>query len=115
ADLVLNYKKDNVVEGIKRYTENQGIDLWYETQRDPNLEEIISLMKMRGRIVVIAGRAARPALPFGAFYPRDLSIHGFAMFNANPAEQRRCADDTNRWMAEGKLRALIGKTFPLKE
>ena len=37
------------------------------------------------------------------------------MFNATPAEQRACADDINRWLAEKKLRAVIGKTFPLAE
>ena len=37
------------------------------------------------------------------------------MFNATPDEQRRCADDINRWLAEGKLRPPIGRTFPLAE
>jgi NADPH2:quinone reductase len=37
------------------------------------------------------------------------------MFNATPQEQRRCAEDINRWLAEGKLEAPIGRTFPLSE
>lgn len=32
-----------------------------------------------------------------------------------PAEQRSCADDINRWLAEGKLRPPIGLTFPLAD
>jgi NADPH2:quinone reductase len=72
-------------------------------------------MNKRGRIVVIAGRAAKPPLPFGSFYPRDLSILGFAMFNASADEQRTCAADINRWLASGALKPLIGRTFPLAE
>jgi NADPH2:quinone reductase len=37
------------------------------------------------------------------------------MFNATPDEQRRCADDINRWLVEGKLNPPIGKTFPLEK
>jgi NADPH:quinone reductase len=115
ADLVLNYKSDDIVQSIKNFTQGKGVDLWYETQRDPNFEQILPLMKMRGRVVVIAGRAAKPALPFGIFYPRDLSIRGFAMFNASPDEQRNAAFDMNRWLSAGLLHANIGATFPLAQ
>jgi NADPH2:quinone reductase len=37
------------------------------------------------------------------------------MFNATPEEQRRCADDINRWLAEKKLHAVIGRTLKLAE
>jgi NADPH2:quinone reductase len=37
------------------------------------------------------------------------------MFNASPDEQRVCATDINRWLAEKKLRVPIGKTFPLAD
>lgn len=115
ADLVLNYKTDDVSARIKDFTNNQGVDLWYETQRDPSFEVILPLLRMRGRIVIIAGRAAKPPLPFGAFYTRDLSVRGFAMFNATPDEQRKCAHDMNQWLASGKLHAVIGNTFPLDQ
>ena len=72
-------------------------------------------MAPRGRIILMAGRQARPDFPLGAFYTRDLSLLGFAMFNASPAEQRHCAEDMNRWMEAKKLRAPIGRTFPLDQ
>ena len=80
------------------------MDVWYETQREPDLDRTVELMAPRGRIVVMAGRQARPAFPVGPFYVKGLSLFGFAMFNATPDEQRRCADDINRWLAEGKLK-----------
>ena len=51
----------------------------------------------------------------GPFYVKGLSLYGFAMFNAPPDEQRRCAEDLNRWLAEGKVRVPIGRTFALAE
>ena len=66
-------------------------------------------------MIVMAGRQAQPTFPVGPFYVKDLSLFGFAMFNATPDEQRACADDINRWLAEKKLHVPIGKTFPLAE
>jgi NADPH2:quinone reductase len=114
ADLALNYKTDDIPARLREFAPD-GIDVWYETQREPNLEVAIPLLRKRGRMIVMAGRAARPVLPLGAFYPRDCSLLGFAMFNATPDEQEHAAEDINRWASEGKLRPHIGRTFPLAE
>jgi NADPH2:quinone reductase len=115
ADRVLNYKTDDVSAGVREFTQGKGVQVWYETQREPDLVRIIDLMSARGRIVLIAGRQAKPIFPVGPFYVRGLSMFGFAMFNATSVEQQRCADDINRWLAEGKLHPPIGKVFPLSE
>ena len=114
ADLALNYKADDIPARLREFAP-EGIDVWYETTRDPDLEVNVPLLCRRGRMIVIAGRAAKPPLPFGSFYPRDCSILGFAMFNASADEQRRSADDMAKWVESGKLKTLIGKTFPLAE
>jgi NADPH2:quinone reductase len=112
---VLNYKTDDVPAKVRELTGGQGVQVWYETQREPDLGRIVDLLAQRGRAVLIAGRQARPVFPVGPFYVKGLSLFGFAMFNATAAEQRRCAEDINRWLAEGKLCPLVGKTFPLSE
>ena len=43
------------------------------------------------------------------------SLHGLVMFKATADELRACADDMNRWLAEGQLNPQIGKTLPLSE
>ncbi len=60
----------------------------------------------------MAGRTAKPVLPLGAFYPRNCAIFGFAMFNATPDQQRRCADDIIRWIEEGQLKPIVGRDLP---
>jgi NADPH2:quinone reductase len=37
------------------------------------------------------------------------------MFNATPEEQRRCAEDINRWLAEKKLHVPIGRVFKFSQ
>jgi NADPH2:quinone reductase len=115
ADCVLNYKTDDVARGIRDATQGQGVHVWYETQREPDFMRTVDLMARRGRIVVIAGRHAQPTFPVGPFYVKDLALFGLAMFNASAEEQRRCAEDINRWLSEKKLMVPIGRRFPLAE
>jgi len=115
ADLVLNYKTDDVAASVRAYTKGQGVNVWYETQREPDFLRTIDLLAWRGRMVIVAGRQAQPIFPVGPFYTRDLSLFGFAMFKALPEEQQRCAQDINRWLAEKKLHPVIGRIFPLAE
>jgi NADPH2:quinone reductase len=114
ADAVANYLTDDVEEAICRFAP-QGLNVWWESLREPNLERIVGHMALRGRIVVMAGREARPVLPIGPFYVKDCRLYGFAMFNASPEEQQRAADDINRWLAEGRLRAQIARVMPLAD
>ena len=112
ADLALNYKSDDIPAKLREFSP-EGVDVWYETQREPNLEVSIPLLRKNGRMILIAGRTAKPVLPLGAFYPRNCAIFGFAMFNASADQQRRCADDMVRWIEEGVLKPIVGRAFPL--
>ena len=114
ADLALNYKTDDIPARLREFAPD-GIDVWYETQREPDLEVAVPLLRKRGRMILVAGRTAKPILPLGAFYPRNCALLGFAMFNATPDEQRRAADGINVWAGAGKLKALIGRTYSLAD
>lgn len=114
AEVAVNYRTDDVDRAIKEFAP-QGLNVWWETLRDPNFERTVPLLSMRGRMVIMAGRDAKPVFPVGAFYTKDCSLYGFAMFNSNIEEHHASAADINRWMAEGKLRAQIDRVLPLSE
>jgi len=114
ADVVVNYKTEDVDTAIKSFAPN-GVDVWWETLREPDFERTIPLLAMRGRMIVMAGRDAKPIFPVGAFYVKDCALYGFAMFNATAGEQEVAATDINQWMAEGKLKAQIDRILPLSQ
>lgn len=115
ADTVINYKTEDVAAAVKAATNGRGVDVWYETLPPTDLDRTIDLVAPSGRVVVMAGRQARPAFPNGPFYVKGLSLFGFAMFNFPAAALQTAATDINRWLKDGKLRAIIGKVFPLAE
>ncbi|MDP1799198.1 MAG: NADPH:quinone reductase [Planctomycetaceae bacterium] len=116
ADLVVNYRDSHIDDQIRAFAlPHGGLQMWWETQRDPTIDRTVSLMAPRGRIVIMAGRQARPEFPIGPFYVKDLRLIGFAMFNATPDEQRAAADDLNRYATAQKWKPLIGREFPLSQ
>lgn len=114
ADLAVNYKTDDVDAALREFAPG-GLDVWWETLREPNFERTVGLLAPGGRMIVMAGRDARPVFPVGPFYVKGCSLYGFAMFNATQDEQRRAADDINRWLAAGKVKPRIDRVLPLSE
>lgn len=114
ADHAINYKTQNVEVELKQIAP-AGVNVWWETLREPNFDLAIGALASRGRMIVMAGREARPPFPVGPFYVKGCSLHGFVMFLATPEEQGDCAEDINRWLTEGKLKANIDRQMPLSQ
>jgi NADPH:quinone reductase len=114
ADVAFNYKTCNVLEEVQKIAP-EGVQVFWETLREPNFDTTVAMLAERGRMVLMAGRDARPEFPVGPFYVKGCSLFGFVMFKATPDEMRDCAEDMNRWMASGQLRAQIGQTMPLAD
>jgi NADPH2:quinone reductase len=114
ADVALNYKTQKVAEGLLAAAP-QGVNVWWETVREPDFDLAVSHLARCGRMIVMAGRDARPAFPVGPFYTKDCSLHGFAMFNASADQQRAAAKDLSHWLVEHKLVPNIDRVLPLSQ
>jgi NADPH2:quinone reductase len=112
ATMAVNYKSDDVDAAIAKFG---PIDVWFETRREPDFDRAVERLALKGRIIVMAGRDARPKFPVGPFYTKDCRLLGFAMFNAPAEEQRKSAAEINRWLAKGKLKPRIDRVMKLSE
>lgn len=114
ADEVIGYHRESIGEGLQRCAP-QGVDVFWETRREPDFDVAVAAMKERGRMILMAGRDARPPFPVGPFYVKECSLKGMVMFKATPREVAESAHEINRWLAEGRLKANISHTLPLAE
>ena len=114
ADLAINYQRQAIAPAVHQAAP-LGVNVFWETRREPDFDTAIDLMAARGRMIVMAGRDARPCFPVGPFYVKECSLHGFAMFKATPDEMRAAANDINAWLASGKLKANIATTLTLEQ
>jgi NADPH2:quinone reductase len=114
ADLAINYRTQDMAAAVKKFAP-EGVNVWWETLREPDFDRTVALLAPRGRMVLMAGRDARPTFPVGPFYVKGCALFGFAMFNATTEELSSAAQDLNRWLAEGKLKANIDRVLPLSQ
>ena len=112
ADHVILYRATGVASPLKKIAP-AGVHVWWETLREPDFDLAIGALAARGRMVLMAGREARPPFPVGPFYVKGCSLHGFVMFLATPEEQLACAEDINQWAGEGRLKANVDRVLPL--
>jgi len=110
----VSYKGSGFDGAIRKFAP-EGIDVWFETRRDPDFKQIVEHLAPGGRIILMAGREATPEFPVGPFYTKDCRMFGFAMFNTPAQEQRKCAAEINRWMARERLKANIDRVMPLEK
>lgn len=114
AEAAFNYRTEDVAAALKQAAPG-GVQVWWETTREPDFDRAVAALAPGGRFVLMAGREARPPFPVGPFYVKGCSLHGFVMFNAPPTDQRRAADDLARWLTEGALKPRIDRVLPLSD
>lgn len=114
AEAAFDHTRQDVGAELKKLLP-QGVNVWWETTREPDFDRATAALAPRGRFILMAGREARPPFPVGPFYVKGCSLHGFVMFAASPDEQRAAAADINRWLASGQLRPRIDRILPLSD
>jgi NADPH2:quinone reductase len=113
ADAVVDYHDPAAMLRAVREVAPDGVHVYWETLREPAFDQAVEMLAAGGRMVVMAGRDARPPFPVGPFYVKQCRLFGFVMFKADSHEQFAAAIDIGRWMAAGKLRVPIDRLLPL--
>ena len=112
ADVGLDYRQDDLAAVVLQAAP-RGVHVYWETRREPDFDSALAMLAERGRMVIMAGREARPPFPVGPFYVKGCSLHGFVMFKADPHEQAAAAADINRWLSHGQLRVPVDRVVTL--
>ena len=58
ADVVLDYRRDDLVAAVLAAAPN-GVDIYWETQREPRFDQAVAVLAEGGRMVIMAGRDSR--------------------------------------------------------
>jgi NADPH:quinone reductase len=114
ADDVIEYRECDLKTRLLELAPS-GVDVFWETLRDPDFDLAVGCLAPNGRMVLMAGRDARPPFPVGPFYVKGCSLLGFAMFAMPAEQQRQSVLDMNHWLGTGKLHAQIDRVVPLDQ
>ena len=116
ADVIINYRRENVAEQVRAATGGGGVDRIVEVDFGGNLETIVAVLKNNGSIASYASEGNEtPTLPFYAMMAKNHLIR-LVTLNNMPIEARQAAQrDLNRWLeaAANPIIAVAGR-FPLE-
>jgi NADPH2:quinone reductase len=114
AHHVLDHTSADYTKRLMELTGNKGADVILEMLANVNLAKDIDVVARFGRIVVIGNRGSIEINPRGTM-GKDASIHGLSLWNASPAELGEIMAAISAGLANGTLRPVVGKEFPLAD
>lgn len=104
AETVLNYRTDNVAEGVLELTGGAGVDRVVEVEFGGNLETNLQAVKSNGVIAAYASDAVpEPALPFYGLVYRNVTVRHVLVFLTPPDKKKKGIDDVSGWLASDRL------------
>ena len=98
ADLVINYKTDDVVAKAMAFTEQRGVDRVVDVDFGGNIETTLKLMAMNSTIAVYATNGNRTRLPMRELMERCIALARAGAARVPPALLAAAqADISNGW------------------
>ncbi|MDB5584625.1 MAG: alcohol dehydrogenase [Bradyrhizobium sp.] len=116
ADLVVNYKTEDVAEKALAFTEQRGVDRVVDVDFGGNVATTLKLMAMNSTIAVYATNGNRnPALPMRELMERCIALRALVLFALPPTLLAAGQADISKWLAAGKRIHNVAAQFPLSE
>ena len=119
AQLVINYRKEDFVAAVRRWTEDKGVNVAFDNAGTEVFQKTLTAMAPYGRVVTLMGTPGD--LEDETAYNNNLSIHNVMMLTPMwfglEAERRRQGEIVRQamdWLAEGRIRPEVTATYPLE-
>ena len=117
ADLAINYKQDDLLDRVSRFTDNSGVSLVLESVGGETLTNSISCLAPGGRLVTVGNTSQTPAtVDSGLLVQRGLRLIGFSL--STQMGKGGVMPELVRIMElfkEGSLKTVVDWVFPLSE
>jgi NADPH:quinone reductase len=116
ADLVVNYKTDDVVAKVMDFTEQRGVDRVVDVDFGGNIATTLKLMAMNSTIAVYATNGNRsPTLPMRELMEKCIALRALVLFALPPPLLATAQADISKWLSAGPRIHNIAAQFPLSE
>jgi NADPH:quinone reductase len=116
ADLVVNYKTEDVVARALAFTEQRGVDRVVDVDFGGNIATTLKLMAMNSTIAVYATNGNRnPVLPMRELMEKCIGLRALVLFALPPPLLAAGQADISKWLAAGPRLHNVAGQFPLSE
>ena len=114
ADLVINYKTEDVVAKALAFTGERGVDRVADVDFGGNLATTLKLMAVNSAIAVYATNGNRtPVLPVRELMERCIALRPLVLPAMPPPMHAAAQADITKWLAAGTRLHNVAAQFPL--
>jgi len=119
ADVLIDYRTEDWVEAVKRETDGRGADVIYDPVGGDVFDGSTRCIAFEGRLLVIGFAGGRIAdVATNRVLLKNIDVIGvhWGLYNERePATVKRWMDELLTLVAQGRLRPVIFKTYPLRD
>ena len=115
ADIVLNYKTEELPSAVREATEGQGVDRIVEVDFAANVETDIALLRPDGEVIVYGSGAPEIPVPFSAAIRKGVHLYFFIVYNLNTDVRQHAIADLTHLLDENRLHHNIAARLPLAQ
>jgi NADPH2:quinone reductase len=116
ADLVIDYKTEDVAAKALAFTGGRGIDRVVDVDFGGNISTTLKLMAMNSTIAVYATNGNRnPVVPMRELMEKCIALRALVLYALPPPLLAAAQADISKWLAAGSRVHNVAAQFPLSE
>ena len=116
ADKIINYKKENILKEVMKYTENNGVDRIFEVEFGGNLPINEKIIKPNGVIAAYGSMAEmEPKLPFYNLMFKGVKIDTFLIYSIEKKFREELLNGLSELLNQNSLKHMISQTYSIDD
>jgi NADPH:quinone reductase len=115
ADLVIDYRTENVAERVRAATQGRGVDRIVEVDVAANSTLDLEVIRPGGDCVVYGSGSGEFTLPFFPLIAKNVTMRFFIVYNLDEADRERAVATLTDFLQRGVLQHLIAQRLPLAQ
>ncbi len=113
ADVVIDYRNENVVARVHEVTGGAGVDRVIEVDVAANANQNTQMVSAEGMWVVYGSGARDVSLPFFPMISRSILVRFFIVYSLNAVDRQRAHAVLHNLLRRGLLQHNVSQRFPL--
>jgi NADPH2:quinone reductase len=115
ADIVLNYRIDDLPAAISDATHGQGVDRIVEVDMAANINTDIAMVRPDGEVIVYGSGNSEIGVPFSPAIRKGVHMYFFIVYSLNPAVRESAIVELSLLLAVNRLSHNIAARLPLAQ
>ena len=114
----INYKQRDYAEAIRELTNGKGVDAVFEMLGGEHTAKSVGCLGNFGRLISYGSATGqRGMIDVGSLMAKGTSVHGLWLtyLSQNAALMQQAWQQLSLWIAQDRLRPIIGEVFPMEK